>query len=71
MNREEHDKIAKLISTGFLAEDLAPLMCTKCDSTELEDMTTSTDGGFVSEFQRSCSACGAMAGYWAYGGWQL
>lgn len=68
--------IKYLIDQGYLREDLAPIKCTKCDSTNLENGHYEIGGwnipeGVVCEYDCICKDCGQINGHWAYGGWTL
>lgn len=65
-----------LINEGYLKEDLTPIKCTKCDSTNLENKNYEIGGwnipeGVICEYDCVCKDCGQVNGHWAYGGWTL
>lgn len=70
MDKEEHDRVSQLIEDGYLEKDLEPVRCHKCRSACLTGEVKAIDGRFVSEKEVSCTICGQVLGYWAYGHWQ-
>lgn len=68
---EQQAELEEQIKGGFITESLEPIRCFKCNSVEFKDTTINTDGGHLSEFQRDCTKCGQVNGYWAYGYWQV
>jgi hypothetical protein len=71
MTKEEHEIISMGINNGYLAEDLEPIKCHKCNSENLKEVIKAIDGGHVSEKECECGECGQSLGYWAYGHWQV
>lgn len=71
MDKEEHEKLVKAIDDGYLTEELKPLKCTSCESTEMVDDIKDTINGLASEYETKCAKCGTVLGYWAYGYWQV
>lgn len=69
MDPEDYAELDKQIEEGYLADDLEPLRCINCESTEFKEEVKSTDGGHVSEKESRCAACDKVMGYWAFGGW--
>ena len=69
MTREDHDKLAKLIADGYLAEDLEPLKCDGCESVNLKEEVKDFMGYLVMESETKCGDCGRVLGYWATGHW--
>lgn len=70
MDKQAHDAITKLIKGGYLAKDLEPLKCHKCESIDVRITVCQMDGGHVSEKAANCHDCKVKLGYWAYGGWE-
>ena len=65
-----------MIDNGYLAEDLTPIKCTKCDSTNIKDSNHQISGwnipeGVLTEYDAICADCGEILGHWAYGSWSL
>lgn len=65
-----------LLKYGYIEKDCSPIKCTKCGSTNLEDMNEEYGGynipdGVLCEFDEVCTDCGNVCGHWAYGGWNL
>lgn len=71
MTREEHDELKRLIDNGCLTNTLEPIKCSACKSEEMNDHSLAGDAGYISEFERRCSNCHKVLGYWAYGNWQV
>lgn len=44
-----------------------PLKCTKCGSTDIDEITKDTINMIRSEFECVCKQCNQCLGYWAYG----
>jgi hypothetical protein len=71
MDRVQHRKLSALIDDGYLARDLTPLKCTKCESTDTRETVQGFDGGHVSSKLSHCKDCGTVLGYWDTGYWQI
>lgn len=65
-----------MIDNGYYADDLTPIKCTKCNSTNIKDANRQVGGwnipdGVLTEYDAICDDCGEVLGHWAYGGWSL
>ena len=65
------DYIKEEIKDGYISSNGTPLKCKKCDSKEFKDINKDQCEYGVTEFERICSDCGQVNGYWSYGNWQL
>ena len=57
----------------YVADDGAPLKCTKCESVELKEIPKEFIEGCTGpcEYEVVCSKCNQKLGYWAYGYWEF
>ena len=58
---------------GYIAPNGEPLRCTNCDSWHNDHhkwRTVDTINGQCAEGELSCTLCGNVMGYWAYGYWE-
>lgn len=67
--------IKRLIRKGYLGEDLEPLICPYCKSTNIKHCNHEVGGynipeGCVTEYDAVCDDCKHIVGHWAYGYWQ-
>lgn len=66
------NRIHELITEGYVDNDLEPLKCRYCDSTDLEDCNYSyLDGVLLQEYDCKCEKCGKLLGHWAFGCWEI
>lgn len=69
---ETFEETAKyLIEEGYIREDLTPIKCVDCGSTELEDFGHMYEDCYLVEYSVHCVRCGKIQGTWSYGGWSL
>jgi len=66
-NTEEY--INYMIDNGYMASDLEPLKCHKCENTQFEEFGHQYIAGHTCEYGVKCKNCGVTVGYWAYGYW--
>jgi hypothetical protein len=65
------DYIKQQIKDGYIGENLAPLKCVHCDSTNLENYGHIGDHMGCTEYYVRCKDCKKQVGTWAYGMWEL
>ena len=64
------DYIKSTVDNGYHKPDAEPIKCFKCESTDLSDHVTDSDGGYVNSKYRHCNHCKTYLGEWSYGNWQ-
>jgi uncharacterized protein YaaW (UPF0174 family) len=64
-------ELKKQVEEGYIKEDLTPLKCYKCKSTNLKNGKEYYGPGGIEEYERVCGDCGSITGIWSYGSWQL
>lgn len=73
-NSDDFQKyLDSLIKDGYIHEDLEPIKCEHCDSTDLEDenhIVEELGTHCTTEYDKICKSCGETVGHWAYGYWQ-
>lgn len=75
-NMDMEQVVHYLVDGGYIKEDLTPIKCTMCDSSNLTNTNYEIGGynipdGVVCEYQCICQDCGQVNGTWSFGGWIL
>ena len=68
--RISHYRFRYLVWSGYCAEDGEPLRCECCSYWEFDDKVIDRMDWTLLEFERRCSKCNTVCGYWAYGYWE-
>lgn len=68
--RTFEEEMQLMIDEGYMASDLAPIRCIKCDEIDYKDVIVAKGESWIEEFKRVCS-CGHVMGWWGYGNWML